>query len=255
MRNFRMILQYEGTRYQGWQKQENTDNTIQGKLELLLTKMVGDKVEVHGSGRTDAGVHALGQVANFHADTDKSPEEILEYMNFYLPEDIGVIELKEVPERFHSRLNAKGKTYCYRIINSSLPHVFDRRYAEAETEELDIEAMQKAAGYLTGTHDFKAFTSNKRSKKSTVRTIESITIERVESGSLFMTGKADEIRFTYSGNGFLYHMVRILTGTLLEVGTHKRKPEEMAEILSLGNRENAGVLMPAKGLTLMEVRY
>lgn len=255
MRNFRMILQYEGTRYQGWQKQENTDNTIQGKLELLLTKMVGDKVEVHGSGRTDAGVHALGQVANFHADTDKSPEEILEYMNFYLPEDIGVIELKEVPERFHSRLNAKGKTYCYRIINSSLPHVFDRRYAEAETEELDIEAMQKAAGYLTGTHDFKAFTSNKRSKKSTVRTIESITIERVESGSLFMTGKADEIRFTYSGNGFLYHMVRILTGTLLEVGTHKRKPEEMAEILSLGNRENAGALMPAKGLTLMEVRY
>lgn len=255
MRNFKMILQYEGTRYQGWQRQENTENTIQGKLEMLLTKMVGEQVEVQGSGRTDAGVHALGQVANFHADTEKSPEEILEYMNFYLPEDIGVIELKEMPERFHSRLNAKGKTYCYRLINSSLPHVFDRRYAETETEELDIEAMQRAAGYLIGTHDFKAFTSNKRSKKSTVRTVYRITIERVASSSLLVNERADEIRFTYSGNGFLYHMVRILTGTLVEVGKHKRKPEEMEEILKSGSRENAGVLMPAKGLTLMEVRY
>lgn len=255
MRNFKMILQYEGTRYQGWQKQESTDNTIQGKLEALLSKMVGDKVEVHGSGRTDAGVHALGQVANFHAYTDKSPDEILEYMNFFLPEDIAVIELTEVPERFHSRLNAKGKTYCYRVINSSLPHVFDRKYAHTEEEELDLEAMKKAAEYLTGTHDFKAFTSNKRSKKSTVRTIESIIIEKAESASFFGTGKRDEIRFVYSGNGFLYHMVRILTGTLLEVGKHKRKPEDIAEILLSGNRENAGELAPAKGLTLMEVRY
>lgn len=255
MRNFRMILQYEGTRYQGWQKQESTDNTIQGKLEALLSKMVGERVEVHGSGRTDAGVHALGQVANFHANTAKSPREILEYMNFYLPEDIAVVELTEVSERFHSRLNAKGKTYCYRVINSSLPHVFDRRYAHTEEEALDVEAMQKAAEYLIGTHDFKAFTSNKRSKKSTVRTIESITIEKVESTSLYGSGKADEIRFTYSGNGFLYHMVRILTGTLLEVGKHKRKPGDIVGILSSGNRENAGELAPAKGLTLMEVRY
>lgn len=255
MRNFKMILQYEGTRYQGWQKQESTDNTIQGKLESLLSKMIGEKVEVHGSGRTDAGVHALGQVANFHADTDKSPEDIMAYMNFYLPEDIGVIELKEVSERFHSRLNAKGKTYCYRVINSSLPHVFDRKYAHVEEAVLDLDAMQRAAEYLVGTHDFKAFTSNKRSKKSTVRTIDSIQIERVASTSLSMKEKADEIRFTYSGNGFLYHMVRILTGTLLEVGKHKRRPEDIAEILEAGSRENAGELAPAKGLTLMEVRY
>lgn len=255
MRNFKMILQYEGTRYQGWQKQESTDNTIQGKLESLLSKMVGEKVEVHGSGRTDAGVHALGQVANFHADTDKTPAEILEYMNFYLPEDIGVIELSEVPERFHSRLNAKGKTYCYRVINSRLPHIFDRRYVHAEDEKLDVEAMKCAAEYLIGTHDFKAFTSNKRSKKSTVRTIESIQIEKVTSTSFSMTEEIDEIRFLYSGNGFLYHMVRILTGTLLEVGKHKRKPEDIAGILKSGNRENAGELAPAKGLTLMEVRY
>ena len=255
MRNFKMILQYEGTRYQGWQKQESTDNTIQGKLEMLLSKMTGTKVEVHGSGRTDAGVHALGQVANFHADTDKSPEEILKYINFYLPEDIAVTELTEVPERFHSRLNAKGKTYCYRVVNSSLPHVFDRRYVHTEEEKLDLEAMKKAAEYLTGTHDFKAFTSNKRSRKSTVRRIESILIEQTESTSFLGTGKQDEIRFIYSGDGFLYHMVRILTGTLLEVGKHKRKPEDIAEILLSGNRENAGELAPAKGLTLMEVRY
>lgn len=255
MRNFRMILQYEGTRYQGWQKQESTENTIQGKLEALLTKMTGQKIEVQGSGRTDAGVHALGQVANFHADTQMSTDEILQYMNFYLPEDIAVLSLEEVPERFHSRLNAKGKTYCYRVINSKLPHVFDRRYAHVVEETLDIEAMRSAAQYLIGTHDFKAFTSNKRSKKSTVRTVNEIQIERMTSTSMLLKGEQDEIRFTYSGNGFLYHMVRIMTGTLLEVGTHKRRPEEIADILSQGLRENAGELAPAKGLTLMEVRY
>ena len=254
VRNFKVILQYEGTRYQGWQKQESTDNTIQGKLEALLSKMTGDKTEIQGSGRTDAGVHAMGQVANFHADTDKTPEEIMEYMNRYLPEDIAVIEIEEVQERFHSRLNAKGKTYCYRVLNTVTPHVFDRRYVHMVEQPLDVEAMQKAAAYLIGTHDFKAFTSNKRSKKSTVRTIENITIEQTAS-ALFPGGKKDEIRFTYSGNGFLYHMVRILTGTLLEVGMHRRKPEEVAEILACGLREKAGELVPAKGLTLMEVRY
>lgn len=255
MRNFKMILQYEGTRFKGWQKQESTDNTIQGKLEALLTKMVGEKVEVQGSGRTDAGVHALGQVANFHADTQMSTDEILQYMNTYLPEDIAVISLEEVPERFHSRLNAKGKTYCYRVIHSELPHVFDRRYVHMVEGELDVEAMREAAKYLIGTHDFKAFTSSKKGKKSTVRRVEEIRIERVKSTSMLFRGEQDEIRFTYSGNGFLYHMVRIMTGTLLEAGMHKRKPEEIAEILDSGCREKAGELVPAKGLTLMEVRY
>lgn len=255
MGNFKMTLQYEGTRYQGWQKQENTENTIQGKLEALLSKMTGQKIEVQGSGRTDAGVHALCQVANFHADTDMEPEEILDYMNRYLPEDIAVISLSRASERFHSRLNVKGKTYCYRVICSRVPHVFDRRFAHIITERPDIRAMRDAAGYLLGTHDFKAFTSNKRSKKSTVRNIEEIRIERVCSESMQTQELRDEIRFTYSGNGFLYHMVRIMTGTLLEVGMHKRKPADMIEILSSGNRENAGELVPAKGLALMEVRY
>lgn len=268
-----MILQYEGTRYQGWQRQVSTDNTIQGKLETLLSKMTGAPVEVCGSGRTDAGVHALGQVANFHGETDMTAGEIMDYMNFYLPEDIAVVSLKEVPDRFHSRLNAVGKTYCYRVLNTRIPHVFDRRYVHVVEEKLDVEAMREAAEYLLGTHDFKAFTSNKRSKKSTVRRIDEIRIEEAagapmgllpaDSAGSFGWGhgdkriqsEGDEIRFWYSGNGFLYHMVRIMTGTLLEVGTHKRRPEEAAEILTSGCREAAGELVPAKGLTLMEVRY
>lgn len=245
MRNFKVTLQYEGTRYQGWQKQESTDNTIQGKLEALLSRMAGSKVEIQGSGRTDAGVHAAGQVANFHLDTDQSPSQIMDYMNFYLPEDIAVISIEEVPERFHSRLNAKGKTYLYRVINSPVPHIFDRKYAWTVEEKLDVDAMRKAAAFLEGTHDYKAFTSLKKSKKSTVRTVERILIEEVE----------DEIRFTFNGDGFLYHMVRIMMGTLIEVGLHKKKPEEITGIFEKGLRENAGELVPAKGLTLLEVRY
>lgn len=255
MHNYKIILQYEGTRYQGWQRQESTDNTIQGKLEMLLSKMCGSKVEIQGSGRTDAGVHAIGQVANFHIETDKTSGQIMEYMNYYLPEDIAVVDIEEVGDRFHSRLNAKGKTYCYRVLNTTIPHVFDRRLVHVVEEKLDLEAMKEAAAYLTGTHDFKAFTSLKKSKKSTVRTIERIEIQRTETPFPAMAGEQAEIRFVFSGDGFLYHMVRIMTGTLLEVGMHKKDPEEMKKILSSGLRENAGHLAPAKGLTLMEVRY
>lgn len=245
MRNFKMVLQYEGTRYQGWQKQETTDNTIQGKLENLLSRMSGEPVEVHGSGRTDAGVHAYGQVANFKVQTEQSPEELMEYINQYLPEDIAVIELTEVPERFHSRLNAKRKIYRYRVMNTNKPHVFARRYVYQVPDKLDIPAMQAAAGLLCGEHDFRAFTSAKKGKKSTVRRVDSIKIERI----------GDEIWFTFYGNGFLYHMVRILMGTLLEVGRGMRKPESMTEILASGDRQQAGPLVPAKGLALMEVFY
>ena len=245
MKNYKITLQYEGTRFQGWQRQDSTDNTIQGKLEAILTKMTGRKTEIDGSGRTDAGVHAMGQIANFHIDVDMTAQEIMEYINTYLPEDIGVIAIEEVPERFHSRLNAVGKTYVYRVMNTTLPHVFDRKFVYVVPEQLDLNEMKKAALLLTGTHDFKSFTSTKRGKKSTVRTIEKIVIERI----------GDEIRFTYSGNGFLYHMVRILTGTLLEVGTGARSAEDMPKILASMNRENAGYLVPGKGLCLMEVRY
>ena len=245
MRNFKIILQYEGTRYQGWQRQESTQNTIQGKLERLLSRIAGEPVELQASGRTDAGVHARGQTANFHMDTQLSPEALMERINAYLPEDIGVISIEEVPERFHSRLNAKGKTYRYRVLNSAVPHVFDRRYVYAFPEKLDVEAMRRAARLLCGTHDYRAFTSAKRSRKSTVRTVDAIEIERI----------GDELRFTFSGNGFLFHMVRILMGTLLEVGTGKREAEEMTLLLENGKREDAGPLVPACGLALMEVRY
>lgn len=258
MRNFKMILQYEGTRYKGWQRQESTDNTIQGKLESILSKMAGSPVEIQGSGRTDAGVHALGQVANFHIDTTMSEQEIMNYVNQYLPEDIAVISVKEAADRFHSRLNATGKTYSYLLIQSDLPHVFERRFAHRIEERLDVEAMKKAAEYLCGTHDFAAFTSTKKSKKSTVRTIDHITFTKEYSTVLQAMKEVQEpdlLRITYSGDGFLYHMVRILTGTLLEVGMHLRSPEEIPEILDSKKREMAGPLVPAKGLTLMEVRY
>lgn len=245
MRNIKVILQYEGTRYQGWQRQDGTDNTIQGKLEALLGKMCGHKVEVIGSGRTDAGVHAHGQTANFHIETEMELQEIMDYMNRYLPEDIAVIDIKEASERFHSRLNVKGKTYQYRVINSRVPHIFDRRYTCVVEEALDMEAMKEAAQILCGTHDYRAFTSNKRSRKSTVRTVDFISIEK----------EGDEIRFTFRGNGFLYHMVRIMTGTLLEVGLHKRDAAQTGKLLETGTREDAGYLAPAKGLALVEVFY
>lgn len=245
MRNYKMVLQYEGTRYQGWQKQESTDNTIQGKMEALLSKMTGSTVEVQGSGRTDAGVHAYGQVANFKINTDKTTKELFDYINQYLPEDIAVVDLTEVHERFHSRLNAKGKKYRYRVLNSSIPHVFDRRYVYQVTEDLNIEAMKQAAENLCGEHDFQAFTSAKKGKKSTIRKIDHIIIETVN----------DEIQFTFIGNGFLYHMVRIIMGTLLCVGKGEMQAGDIPRILESKDRQQAGPLVPAKGLSLMEVFY
>ena len=213
MKNYRMLLQYEGTRYQGWQKQESTDNTIQGKLEKLLSKMCGEKIEVQGSGRTDAGVHARGQVANAKMRTDMTPEEIRSYMNRYLPEDIGVLSVEEVDERFHSRLLAKGKTYCYQVINSEIPHVFDRRYAYVYPEKLNLKAMKKAAAYLCGEHDFAAFTSARKSKKSTVRNIEerkevrrgtSVPVDTVKIWKTISRKKPESSICTISGYGSSY---------------------------------------------------
>ena len=244
-KNYRAILQYEGTRYQGWQKQTSTDNTIQGKLESLLSKLEKKPVEVHSSGRTDAGVHAYGQVISFVLETEKNNQEIMDYMNEYLPEDIGVISLVQAGERFHARLNATGKVYRYRVLNSSVPHIFDRKYVYQVEEVLDKEAMKKAISLLEGTHDFKSFTSKKKTKKSTIRTIYEIKMEE----------KEEELIFTFFGDGFLYHMVRILMGTILEVGLHKREAESIPWVLEEKNRENAGFLAPAKGLALMKVYY
>lgn len=245
MKNFKIILQYEGTKYSGWQTQGNTTNTIQEKIQAILEKMAGEVIEVHGSGRTDTGVHARGQVANFKLSTEKREIEILEYLNRYLPLDIGVVEIEEVPTNFHSRLNAKEKTYLYRIWNSTIPNVFERRELLVFPQKLNIETMQKAASYFIGEHDFKSFCTNKRMKKSTVRTIYQIDIRK----------KGNEIQFLLRGNGFLYNMIRIIVGTLIEIGEEKRKPEEILSILKAKEREAAGPTMPAHGLTLLEVKY
>lgn len=245
MRNFKIVVQYDGTRYQGWQRQGSTENTLQGKFETLLSRIAGAPVEINASGRTDAGVHAYGQAASFHMDTDLSPEELLEEMNRYLPEDVAVLSCEEAAERFHARLNAVGKTYRYRIWNGKVRNIFDRRFVWQVDEELDLGAMREAAELLTGRHDFASFTSAKSKKKSTVRTISSIGIEK----------QGEEIVLTFTGDGFLYHMVRILTGTLVETGLGKRSADDMVRILEAKDRQRAGALAPAWGLALMEVYY
>ena len=245
MRNIKLLIQYDGTRYSGWQSQEHTEQTIQGKIEKVLERMTGEPVELQGSGRTDAGVHARGQVANFHTNSGLSCEELRNEINRYLPEDIAVLSAEEAAPRFHSRLNAVEKTYIYRIWNSPVPNVFERKYLYTLAEPLDMEAMEKAAELLCGTHDFRSFCSNKRMKKSTVRTLKEIKIERSEA----------EICLSFTGNGFLYNMVRILTGTLIEVGLHKKRPEEMPAILEARDRELAGYTAPPQGLCLFCVKY
>lgn len=243
--NYKAVIQYEGTRYRGWQVQGNTEHTIQGKLEELLSRMEGAPVEVHGSGRTDAGVHAAGQVISFRCGEGRSPEEIRDYMNRYLPGDVAVLSVEEAPPRFHARLHAVRKIYVYRIWNDPVENVFGRRFLTHIKEPLDAKLMQKAAEYLCGTNDYRAFCSLKRFKKSTVRTVEEIRVCR--EGPL--------ITITYVGDGFLYHMVRIMTGTLVEAGLGFRSAESMKEILESRDRACAGRLMPPEGLMLMQVEY
>ncbi len=243
-RNIRLLILYDGTRYKGWQRLPGVENTIQGKLEQTLSRILGEKIEISGSGRTDAGAHAIGQVANFHCESEMPCQEILSQLRRYLPEDIGIESCQEASPRFHARLNCKSKTYRYRIWNSEKPCVFQRRFVYMLPEELDIEKMREAAGYFVGEHDFSAFCANKKMKKSTVRCIESITIAR----------EGEELVLEFTGDGFLYNMVRIMVGTLLEVGLHRRKADSIPALFG-GKREEAGYLVPAQGLCLMEVSY
>ncbi len=244
MRNLRLDICYDGTRYRGWQRLPGVENTIQGKLETALTRILGEPVEITGSGRTDAGVHARGQVANFHCESGMKTQEILLALRRYLPEDIGIYSCRDVPQRFHARLNAKGKTYRYRIWNSDAPCVFQRRYVTVLEEKLDVTRMRQAAACFLGTHDFSAFCGNARMKKSTLRHIDALEIR--EQGG--------EVDITVTGNGFLYNMVRILAGTLVEVGLGMRTVESIPALFG-GRREDAGRLMPPQGLCLEEVEY
>lgn len=244
MKNYRLLLEYDGTRYYGWQRQPN-QTTIQGKLENVLSLMCGTEVEVIGAGRTDSGVHARGMTANVHLDTELTAEEIRDYLNRYLPDDIAVLKVSEASPRFHARYNAVGKTYCYTCFDGEVKPVFDRKYYTRLEEKPDLERMRQAAEILVGEHDFRNFCVNPRMKKSTVRLVDRIAIER-EGGY---------IRFTFHGTGFLQNMVRIMVGTLLEVGMGRMSTEQVRTALENPERQKAGPTAPAQGLCLMEVDY
>lgn len=243
-KNYKMTISYDGTRYYGWEHQPDRD-TIQGKLESVLEIMCGEFIDVIGAGRTDAGVHARAMVANAVMDTEKTPEEIRDYMNRYLPEDIAVEEVREASDRFHARYKAVGKTYCYTCYDGPVKPVFNRKYVTKLTHAADVEKMKQAAAYLEGEHDFKSFCGNSKMKKSTVRIVDSIEIKRSRG----------YIYFTFHGTGFLQNMVRILVGTLLEVGYGEIPPERVKKILEAKDRKQAGPTAPPEGLCLVRVDY
>ena len=241
MRTYKLTIAYDGTRYQGWQRQSNTENTIQGILEDAVMKETGRRTEVNGSGRTDAGVHARGQTASIVLPGKILSEEFTARLNERLPADIRVLQTELVKNGFHARKSAVGKVYEYHIDTGDRPDVFTRRFSFHFPRRLDLEAMREAAGYLTGTREY----ADKKDEKSTRRTIYDIMI----------SGQGSSVVIEYDGTGFLYHMVRILTGTLLETGAGERKPEDAAAALRTKNRQQAGFLAPAQGLFLREVRY
>jgi len=246
MATYKITVAYDGTKYNGWQIQKTSDMTIQGKISAVLTKMTGSPVEVDGSGRTDAGVHAMGQVASFAIDGDYSPDQILAYLNRYLPDDIAVKDIEETNARFHARLSCRRKTYRYRIHTSIIPDVFNRKYVYTYLDKpLNVSLMRKAAALLTGTHDYKAFCGNPHFKKSSVRTIFAININDDRNG----------ITLDFTGDGFLQNMVRILAGTLIEIGNGSISVADIPSILASKDRQRAGFTAPPQGLTLLNVEY
>lgn len=245
MRNIKLTIEYDGRRYLGWQRLGDSDKSIQGKIEHILSQLTGTKTEIIGSGRTDAGTHARGQVANFKTESDITLEAMQEVLIKNLPQDIIVKKLEEVHDRFHSRYLASGKQYSYYVWNQTIPSAFERNYSYHYAEKLDLDKMQQAAQKLTGEHDFIGFSALKKTKKSTVRTIDKITIEK--EGSL--------LHLTFVGDGFLHKMVRIITGTLLEIGAGTLELEVIDEIFESGIRSDAGITVPSQGLFLDEVFY
>ena len=245
MANYKLTFCYDGTRYRGWQNQNNVTNTIQHKMEMVLSDILHEPTSLQASGRTDAGVHAHMQVANFHSSQDLETDKILSQLRHQLPQDIGALILEKVPDSFHARLNCTGKSYRYYLWNSEDPCVFQRRYRTVLTEPLDLVAMQNAATLFLGTHDFSAFTSSRNKKHSSVRTIRDITIRK----------EGPEIIMEYSADGFLYNMVRILTGSLIEVGLGKKTKEDLIDALESGIRADAGFTAPPQGLFLWNVEY
>ncbi len=244
MKRVKMVVAYDGTNYSGWQLQKNAV-TIEQKLNEALFDLLGEEIQVIGASRTDAGVHSLGNVCVFDTNTRMPAEKICYALNTRLPEDIVVQSSCEVEADFHPRAGKSSKTYEYRILNREFRDPTRRLNTYFYHYDLDVEAMQKAAAFLEGEHDFKSFCSVHAQVETTVRTIYRCTVERDE----------DIIRIRVTGNGFLYNMVRIIAGTLIEVGAGKRKPEEIIEMLEMTNRESAGPTAPACGLTMIGIEY
>ncbi len=244
MRNYKMVISYDGTRYKGWQRLGNDEQTIQYQIEKAISEILGYGITIDGSGRTDSGVHANGQVANVKVAGKLDEQEFCETLNQRLSDDIQVQSVDLVKNSFHSRLSAKGKQYVYLIDTRDKPEVFTRKYTYHFTEALDVRQMKMAAEMLVGTHDFSAF-CDKKDEKSNVRTIHAINI--IEEGTL--------LRIEYYGSGFLNHMVRILTGTLLEIGSGQKSLTQIQTALDSKLRADAGYTAPARGLRLEEVYY
>lgn len=245
MRNIRLLLEYDGAAYHGWQRQKNA-LTIQEMVETALAKLIGEAVRVLGSGRTDAGVHARGQVANFQTSSHIPLKAFHAGLNSFLPRDIAVLDAAEAPLAFHARKSARAKTYEYRILNRAARSPLNRRYAWVVHKPLNLAAMVQAADMLLGEHDFLAFKASGGSPGHAVRKVLAAAWQQEEAGRL---------RFTITANGFLRGMVRSLVGTMVDVGRGKRPPEDLSALLLSGERAATGPTAPAQGLFLVEVIY
>lgn len=246
MRNIKLTIEYDGSRYTGWKRLEKGEgiNTIEGKIKSVIQKMTNENVELFCGSRTEVGVHAYGQVVNFKTDTKMKLYEIKQYFNRYLPRDIAVIEVEEMPERFHASLNAKSRTYLYRIAIGEVQSVFERKYTYYSFHDLDIEKMKEAAAFLIGRHDFKKFSTVKKTK-STEKEIFSIDIYKDLS----------EIQITISANDFLHNMVRLIMGTLIDIGLGEREPACVKEILDVKSSILPSEPAQPQGMFLQEIGY
>lgn len=245
MKNFRLVLEYDGSKYHGWQRQTVRGSTVQGRIEYVLGQMSGKEVELIGAGRTDAGVHALGQVANFKIEGEHTLKSVKDYLEKYLPEDIRLVTAEEALPDFHARYNAKGKHYRYQIWNSPDKTIFERGIHFLVREKLNLKAMQEAAAHFIGEKDFHNFSSVHSKKKSSVRTLHSIEI----------SDQTPRVYITFKGDGFLHNMVRIITGTLIQAGLGEIKPSSVPAMFTGSSRQSAGFTAPPHGLFLVEVYF
>ncbi|MEJ2731049.1 MAG: tRNA pseudouridine(38-40) synthase TruA [Deltaproteobacteria bacterium] len=244
-RNLKLIIEYDGSRYHGWQRQKE-DRSVQGEIEKALKTITAGSVTLIGSGRTDAGVHARGQVANFKCDTRLEPETLLNALNSLLEEDIVIQSCEPVGTSFHARYDAKSKVYHYRILNRPVPAAIGRQYSWFIRKPLNQEAMRDAVTHLLGSHDFKTFEGSGSARQQTIRHVYSAELTERDSGLLVFEIEAD---------GFLRYMVRSIVGTLVDVGLDKIAPADFKTILDLRDRSQAGVTAPARGLILVKVNY